>query len=52
VRFQDTTRAKSFDGIDIHDIEINSLRTQVAMVNQQVVLFNRTVMRQYCLWAV
>lgn len=44
VRFQDTTSGQIlFDGIDIHDIEINSLRTQVAMVNQQVVLFNRTV---------
>ena len=44
VRFQDTTSGQIlFDGIDIHDIEINSLRTQVAMVNQQVVLFNRTI---------
>ena len=44
VRFQDTTSGQIlFDGIDIQDIEINSLRTQVAMVNQQVVLFNCTV---------
>ncbi|MFI7904689.1 ABC transporter ATP-binding protein, partial [Acinetobacter baumannii] len=27
----------------IRDIELSSLRTQIAMVNQQVVLFNRTV---------
>ncbi len=31
------------DEHDIHDIELNSLRTQISMVNQQVVLFNRTV---------
>jgi subfamily B ATP-binding cassette protein MsbA len=41
VRFQDTTSGQIlFDGVDIQDIEINSLRTQVAMVNQQV---DRTV---------
>jgi ATP-binding cassette, subfamily B, bacterial MsbA len=29
--------------VDIKDIQLDSLRTQIAMVNQQVVLFNRTV---------
>ncbi len=33
------------DGVDINDIEIASLRKQLALVNQQVVLFNDTVER-------
>lgn len=44
VRFQEVSSGKIYlDQIDIQDIEINTLRTQIAMVNQQVVLFNRTV---------
>ena len=44
VRFQDATSGHIYlDQHDIQDLEINTLRTQVAMVNQQVVLFNRTV---------
>lgn len=31
------------DGYQIQDIEITCLRTQIAIVNQQVVLFNRTI---------
>ncbi|MDN5898399.1 MAG: ATP-binding cassette domain-containing protein, partial [Psychrobacter sp.] len=33
----------SLDGIPIKDIKLESLRAQIAMVNQQVVLFNTTV---------
>ena len=44
VRFQETSSGHIYlDQYDIQDIDLNSLRTQVAMVNQQVVLFNRTV---------
>ena len=44
VRFQELNSGSiKFDNIDIHDIEVNNLRSQIAMVNQQVVLFNRTV---------
>ena len=44
VRFQELSQGQILlDGQDIKDIELNYLRTQVAMVNQQVVLFNRTV---------
>ncbi|MFV8191875.1 lipid A export permease/ATP-binding protein MsbA [Acinetobacter soli] len=44
VRFQETTSGGLYlDGIPIRDIELSVLRQQVAMVNQQVVLFNRSV---------
>ena len=44
VRFQELSQgAIRLDGIDIQDIDLNCLRSQIAMVNQQVVLFNRTV---------
>lgn len=44
VRFQELSSGSiKFDGHDIQDIEVTALRSQVAMVNQQVVLFNRTV---------
>lgn len=44
MRFQDIDSGHLlFDGIDIEDIEVNSLRAQIAMVNQQVVLFNRSI---------
>lgn len=44
VRFQELSSGGiKLDGLDIYQIELNSLRTQIAMVNQQVVLFNRTV---------
>lgn len=44
VRFQEIHQGKILlDGINIQDIEINSLRSQIAMVNQQVFLFDRTV---------
>ena len=33
----------TMDGMPIEDITLESLRTQIAMVNQQVVLFNTTV---------
>ncbi|PYE39389.1 lipid A export permease/ATP-binding protein MsbA [Psychrobacter fozii] len=33
----------TLDGIPIEDIKLESLRAQIAMVNQQVVLFNTTV---------
>ncbi|MCL6242046.1 lipid A export permease/ATP-binding protein MsbA [Acinetobacter amyesii] len=44
VRYQEVSSGQLLlDQHDIHDIELNSLRTQISMVNQQVVLFNRTV---------
>ncbi|WP_411691518.1 lipid A export permease/ATP-binding protein MsbA [Acinetobacter gandensis] len=44
VRYQDVTSGQLLlDQHDINDLELNSLRTQISMVNQQVVLFNRTV---------
>lgn len=44
LRYQETSSGQlSLDGLDIHEIELNSLRSQISMVNQQVVLFNRTV---------
>ena len=44
VRFQELSQgAIRLDGIDIQEINLNCLRSQIAMVNQQVVLFNRTV---------
>ncbi|MEE9614641.1 MAG: lipid A export permease/ATP-binding protein MsbA [Thermodesulfobacteriota bacterium] len=43
-RFYDVTGGGIFiDGTDIRDIDLTSLRSQVAMVSQQVVLFNDTV---------
>ncbi|QXW27060.1 lipid A export permease/ATP-binding protein MsbA [Acinetobacter johnsonii] len=44
LRYQDISSGQlTLDNIDIYDIEINNLRQQISMVNQQVVLFNRTV---------
>lgn len=44
VRFQEASSGHiRFDGMDIQDIEASALRMQISMVNQQVVLFNRTV---------
>ena len=44
VRFQELSSGQiSFDGNAIRDIELSYLRQNIAMVNQQVVLFDRTV---------
>ncbi|MBU3846798.1 MAG: lipid A export permease/ATP-binding protein MsbA [Candidatus Acinetobacter avistercoris] len=44
MRFQELSSGSIlFDQMDIRDIDVTSLRSQIAMVNQQVVLFNRTV---------
>ena len=44
VRYQESSSGTIlFDDIDIRDIEATALRSQISMVNQQVVLFNRTV---------
>lgn len=44
VRYQDVSSGELLlDHKEISDFELNALRTQIAMVNQQVVLFNRTV---------
>lgn len=44
VRFQELSSGNIYlDQYAIQELEINTLRTQIAMVNQQVVLFNRTV---------
>ncbi|MBF0622686.1 MAG: lipid A export permease/ATP-binding protein MsbA [Magnetococcales bacterium] len=43
-RFFDVTEGRiSLDGVDIRDATIKSLRMQIAMVTQDVVLFNETV---------
>ncbi len=44
VRYQEASSGQIlFDQYKIEDIEATALRSQIAMVNQQVVLFNRTV---------
>ncbi|WP_445115873.1 lipid A export permease/ATP-binding protein MsbA [Acinetobacter sp. WZC-1] len=44
VRFQEISQGQIYlDGIPIQDIDLSCLRTQVAMVNQQVILFDRTI---------
>lgn len=44
MRLQELTSGQlELDGQPIQDFELNALRTQISMVNQQVVLFNRTV---------
>lgn len=44
MRFQELSAGRILlDGIEIRDIELGCLRTQISMVNQQVVLFNRSV---------
>ena len=44
VRFQEVSSGNIlFDQYKIQEIEATALRSQIAMVNQQVVLFNRTV---------
>lgn len=44
MRFQELSSGSiCFDQYPIQDIELGALRAQVSMVNQQVILFNRTV---------
>ncbi len=44
MRFQDLSSGSIlFDQYLIQDIEVRALRAQISMVNQQVILFNRTV---------
>lgn len=44
VRLQNVSSGElAVDGHNIADFELNALRKQISMVNQQVVLFNRTV---------
>jgi ATP-binding cassette, subfamily B, bacterial MsbA len=43
-RFYDVTEGSIlFDGVDIRDASLNSLRAQIAIVTQQTILFNDTV---------
>jgi ABC-type multidrug transport system fused ATPase/permease subunit len=43
-RFYDTDSGKvSIDGTDVHDVTLKSLRSQIAMVTQEVVTFNDTI---------
>lgn len=45
-RFYDTTHGFiEIDGIDIRDIKIKSLRDQIGIVTQEVILFNDTILR-------
>lgn len=44
MRFSDVTMGKILlDGVDIRDIKLSSLRSQMALVSQQVMLFNDTI---------
>ena len=44
LRFYDTTTGElTIDGHPIRDIELNSLRQNIALVNQQAILFSDTV---------
>ncbi len=44
LRFYDCSEGSiTFDGVDIGDLKIESLRRQIALVNQQVILFNDTI---------
>lgn len=44
VRFQDISQGQILlDNFNINDIEMDNLRSQIAMVSQQVVLFNRSI---------
>jgi ATP-binding cassette, subfamily B, bacterial MsbA len=43
-RFYDVTEGKiSIDGIDIRDVTLKSLRRQIGVVNQEILLFNETI---------
>ncbi len=43
-RFYDATKgAIQVDGVDVNDYELSNLRSQIAMVSQQVTLFNDTI---------
>jgi len=43
-RFYDPTSGKiTIDGIDIHEISLSSLRSQIGLVTQDLILFNDTV---------
>ncbi len=43
-RFYDATKGQIIiDGIDIRDVTLDSLRTNVALVTQDVILFNDTI---------
>ncbi len=45
-RFHDVTGGSIFiDGIDIRDVTLESLRTQIGIVNQEVLLFHDTISR-------
>ncbi len=48
-RFYDVTRGRiCFDGIDIRDLSIASLRNQIAIVTQEPILFNDTIRNNIC----
>ncbi|MBI3894555.1 MAG: ABC transporter ATP-binding protein [Acidobacteria bacterium] len=48
-RFFDTTRGRVLiDGTDVRDVSLDSLRSQIAMVTQETILFNDTVRNNIC----
>ena len=48
-RFFDPTRGRVLiDGVDVRDISLDSLRSQIAMVTQETILFNDTVRNNIC----
>ncbi|OFW09091.1 MAG: hypothetical protein A3H27_04140 [Acidobacteria bacterium RIFCSPLOWO2_02_FULL_59_13] len=48
-RFFDPSRGRVLiDGVDVRDISLDSLRSQIAMVTQETILFNDTVRNNIC----
>lgn len=48
-RFFDVARGRIlFDGYDIRDVRLSSLRAQIGMVTQETILFNDTVLNNIC----
>lgn len=48
-RFYDVTRGSiTIDGMDIRDVTLESLRKQIGIVNQEILMFNDTIERNIC----
>ena len=48
-RFYDAIRGSiSIDGVDIRDVTIESLRKQIGIVNQEILMFNDTIENNIC----
>ncbi len=48
-RFFDVTAGRVlFDGVDVRDVTLDSLRSQISMVTQETILFNDTIRNNVC----